>query len=131
MADFRMIMKGQVFFFLGFFYVLIMSYILPPIIDVGESLFPSNDLQAIAWLFALIFYLFLAMIYPINMIYNGITTPTDPKINPFMQIIGSVFLFFLAIILTVKGWYIITSLSEVVSGDILLTVIFWMGLLTS
>lgn len=71
------------------------------------------------------------MIYPINMIYNGITTPTDPKINPFMQIIGSVFLFFLAIILTVKGWYIITSLSEVVSGDILLTVIFWMGLLTS
>lgn len=136
MADVRRIIKGQAFFFIGFFYILIVSYMMPPIIEVGEWMFSTfgvsdTTTQGIAWLFVIVFYLFMALIIPGNMIYEGISAPNPKEVSPFMLSILAIAMFIIGLIFTVKAWYIVTALADALNGDVLLLALYWSGLLLS
>lgn len=131
------LIKAQAFFFIAIIYLMIINYTAPAIIDVGEALYTTmggsgNDIQAVSWLFIIIIYLILAIVIPLNYIYLGMTTPTEKNgPNPFMMSILGIFLLFISIILTVKGWFIIQAFASFVSGDEILTTIYWVGLITT
>lgn len=136
MANVREIVRGQFFFFIAFMYILIMSYMAEPLIDVGEGLFSTfgivnTDIQAISWLIIIVFYIFLGIIIPGNMIYQGISEPKDPKISPFMYSIMGISMFFIGLLLTIKGWYIIQAIADTLTGNDLLIAIYWTGLIIS
>lgn len=108
----------------------------PPLIDVGEGIFTTfsitdTSIQGIAWLLIIILYIFLALIIPINLIYEGITSPNPKDVSPFMMSILSISMFVIGILLTIKGWYIIEAFTGYLDGDVLLLSIFWTGLIAS
>lgn len=117
--------------------MIIINAIGPTLIDIGESLYTlmggsGDTIQSISWLFIITIYLFLSLIIPLNYIYQGITTPnTKEGPNPFMQSILGIFLLFISILLTVKGWYIIEAFASFANNDPVLLAFYWIGIITT
>lgn len=147
MVNLKLMVKGMISFPVGVLYMLVLTYVIIPIIDVGNSILTTtNEVEAIAWLLALVFYLFVVIILPSNWLYLGITeqgTYQDNKggilpDNKFMLTIIALMLFLIGMLMTVKGWYMITAMHNSILdagfGDtttVVISAFYWVGLILS
>lgn len=130
MVDYKQIVKGQLFFFAGILYMLVISYIAPTLIEIGQSLFDNDDVTGISWLIIIFAYVIITIGLPAHFTWKGLTDNKEGT-SPVLQSIGAIAMFILGILLTIKGWYIVTTIASALSNDLLALIIFWTGLLIS
>jgi hypothetical protein len=125
MVDYKTILKGEMFFFIGFILILIINSLLPPLIEAGESIGTvGSDIEQIIWFGGIILYVLAGVIMPLGYMYKGLTTDTGG--NPFQNITIALVMFLFNLLLTIKAWYMVTALASL-SSDGFITAIFWIG----
>lgn len=132
MAEWKDIIKGAGLFFGGYFYIIIISYILPPLITAGETIY--SGLEGMLWFFAILLFILITLIMPSIFIYRGVQTAGNREDKMISALIG-ILMFIFSMALTVKGWHFITTFAGMTSGigdstlAMFLTGLYWVGLI--
>lgn len=135
MVNYKEILKGQISFFAGILFILLISFIVPPIIEAMSGIQTESGIEGIIWFGLIILYVLMGFVMPLYFIYKGLVVEDDNN-DPFINILIAVVSFIFNIIITIKGWFMITAFntylsSLTVEGIELIMVLFWMGLLLS
>ena len=77
MVDYIKIIKGEIFFFIGFIMMIVLDLIMPILIDVMNSIYPSDEITNIIWFGTMLIYILAGLILPLYYIYEGIITETS------------------------------------------------------
>ena len=125
MVDYKKIMKGVLFFFAGFFLIIILNYLIPALTEALSTIYNNSDITGIIWLMAIIIYVSAGVIIPLIFIYQGLTTEKEP--NPMVNIPIVIIGFILGIVLTIKAWYMVTSIATLTT-DPFITGVYWIGI---
>lgn len=128
MTDYKMILKGYGTFIGALAMIVVLNYIVPTLVSVGESIFSSNtDISGIIWFGLIVLYVLAGVVMPLVFIYMGITAPEEPG-NNIVEIILACLMFLFNLLLTFKGYYIVTSIASMIEDGFVLA-IFWVGLI--
>lgn len=127
MVNTKKIIKGTVSFLIGFLIMYIMNEIIAPMLESLEGIFSSNtDLQGIIWFFTILLWITISVIIPSFLIITGLKEEKESTQGG--EITLGIIIFITSIILTIKGWFWITTFASL-AGTGLIAVIFWTGLI--
>lgn len=127
MSNLKRIGQGVGTFFMGYFLIVITYSIIPTLITIGESVFPEGtDLSGIIWLLTIIIWILMIAVMPVYLQISGIQEETgrDPK----WEVIAGILIFIISILLTYKGWYLVTAMASMAEHTLIL-VLFYTGLI--
>lgn len=123
----KTILQGIGIWIAAVFASILLNYIIPPIITAGETFYTNTDIQAIAWLFYILVNIIGILVIPNYFIIRGIQDETT-QTEKLPSIIIAILLFFFTVLLTYKGWYMITALASIITSNFALAA-YWIGLI--
>lgn len=126
MVNLKKILQGFGLFLAGYIIIYLMELAVPPIITALETIFTNTDLNGIIWFGIIILWTTISVIAPSFLVITGLKENNQEK-NPLLiiaVILGALF----GLLLTIYGWYIIETLSNLTIG--FTNILFWMGLIT-
>lgn len=98
-----------------------------PLIETGNTIFPSTEIENIAWIMVFIVWFLATLVYPNYLIWTGLTE-LGTQVNGFMSgLLGSL-IFILNLLFTIKAWFWVDILYNLTSTA-LIQAIFIIGLI--
>lgn len=110
----------------------ILSYIIPILLNVINL---DTTIESIIWLGILLIYVLATLIVPIALIVNTLQEPEEG--NAIINISITICMFIINILLTIKAWYMINTITTLIgtlnngTGDTFVLSLFWISFLAS
>lgn len=137
MADIIKIVKGIAYFFIGYFILIVLGYIIPPILTGLESALGNNtEFSSLAWFGVILITIIATIVLPTITITNALKE--NKGTNKIIEIVTGILIFIMGIAITIKSWYMIDTLTGIASnmttqlgsnGAIFAQGVFWIGLI--
>lgn len=117
------LIKAGIFFLLGYFAIIIMNEIVPPMITALELIYSGTEIEGVIWLGIIILWILFTIVYPTYLITQIEVDPNTKALNTTIAVLMSI----LSVIMIAKMWYWIPALAGL-SDDAFITALFWIGI---
>lgn len=116
MSDYKKVGMGIGVFGLGYLLTFILQYMIPPFLSVLGNIFNFPDLVGLGWFATILIMILGMMVVPMLLIVQGINTESKNLSKGQIITISIIWLIF-ALAISVKGWFMIPNLADMLLND--------------
>lgn len=132
MVNLSKVFKGGGLFFISIILITLSEVILTPLLEALDGIISISSLDSLVWGIVVAIWVFMGCVVPIYLIIEGLK---EENTNPsFMKAILGVMFFLFMIVLTVKGWFMVSVIPNTIAtvstsstAVSLITAMYWIG----